>query len=62
MRTVRFLFAWKHIHLKLYAKIEHCMLKSRMCQCKVFSITTEKRKRFCTHAKIDENAYCVFPS
>ena len=26
----------------------------------MLSITTEKRKRFCTHAKTDENVYCVF--
>ena len=26
----------------------------------MLSITTEKRKRFCTHAKTDKNVYCVF--
>ena len=26
----------------------------------MLSMTTEKRKRFCTHEKTDENVYCVF--
>ena len=32
------------------------MLKTRK-----FFFITKKRKRFCTHAKAVENAYCVLP-
>ena len=34
---------------------ENRMLKMRVCGKLVFLITTEKRKRFCMHAKTDES-------
>ena len=36
------------------------MLKMRMCEYSVFSVTKKIRKRFSTGAEADENEYCVF--
>ena len=39
--------------LKMHVK--HCVRKMRICEYKIFSIMTEKRKRFRMHAKTQEN-------